>query len=248
MNKNKKNLILLEIILIISCAIFIYPIFLVIINSLKSYKGVMTNVIALPDSLHFENYAYVWENINYPRLFINNIIVTATAIIGIVLFCSIAGFILSRTRTRLSWLLYIFCIAPMLIPFQTIMITLINMYHGFVKSIPKEIDESAIIDGASTSRMFFSIIFPLLKPITTTIVVIDVMWIWNDFLLPLIFLDGAKETKTLTLAAYTFIGQYITDWQYAMTAIVLAVIPSVLFFISMQKHIVKGITAGAVKG
>ncbi|HHW00856.1 MAG TPA: carbohydrate ABC transporter permease [Clostridiaceae bacterium] len=276
MDKSKKSLIVLEIILIIVVAVFLYPIFLVIINSLKSFKEVMTNVIALPASLHFENYTYVWKNINYPRLFLNNVIVTVTAILGIVVFCSIAGFMLSRTRSRLSWLLYIFCIAPMLIPFQTIMITLIKflkiinlpnnvwglgtlywgfaaptaifMYHGFVKNVPKEIDESAIVDGASTLRMFFSIIFPLLKPITSTIVIIDVMWIWNDFLLPLIFLDGAKETKTLTLAAYTFIGQYITDWQYTMTAIVLAVVPSILFFIFMQKHIVKGVTAGAVKG
>jgi len=276
MDKSKKSLIVLEIILIIVVAVFLYPIFLVLINSLKSFKGVMTNVIALPDSLHFENYTYVWKNINYPRLFLNNVIVTVTAILGIVGFCSIAGFMLSRTRSRLSWLLYIFCIAPMLIPFQTIMITLIKflkiinlpnnvwglgslywgfaaptaifMYHGFVKNVPQEIDESAIVDGASTLRMFFSIIFPLLKPVTSTIVIIDVMWIWNDFLLPLIFLDGAKETKTLTLAAYTFIGQYVTDWQYTMTAIVLAVVPSILFFIFMQKHIVKGVTAGAVKG
>lgn len=276
MNKSKKSLIVLEIILIIVVAIFLYPIFLVLINSLKSFKEVMTNVIALPTSLHFENYSYVWKNINYPKLFLNNVIVTGTAILGIVVFCSIAGFMLSRTKSRLSWFLYFFCISPMLIPFQTIMITLIKflkiinlpnniwglgslywgfaapaaifMYHGFVKNIPREIDESAIVDGASTLRMFFSIIFPLLKPITSTIVIIDVMWIWNDFLLPLIFLNGEKETKTLTLAAYTFIGQYITDWQYTMTAIVLAVIPSILFFIFMQKHIIKGVTAGAIKG
>jgi raffinose/stachyose/melibiose transport system permease protein len=124
----------------------------------------------------------------------------------------------------------------------------IFLYHGFIKSIPKEIDECALVDGASTFRMFFSIIFPQLKVVTTTLVVIDVMWIWNDFLLPLLMINGSKETKTLTLAIYTFLGQYISDWQYAMTAVVMAVLPSILFFIFMQKNIIKGVSAGAVKG
>ncbi len=274
--RSKKSMIGLECVLLAAVILFLYPIFLVVLNSLKSFKEVMTNIISLPDLLHFENYSYVWKNINYPKLFFNNTIVTGLAVLGIIIFSSLAGFMLSRTKTRLSWLIYIFCISPMLIPFQTIMITLIKflniiklpnniwglgslywgfaaptaifMYHGFVKSIPKEIDESALVDGASTLRMFYSIIFPLLKPITSTIIIIDVMWVWNDFLLPLIFLNGAKESKTLTLAAYTFIGQYVTDWQYTMTAIVLAVIPSIIFFILMQKNIVKGVTAGAVKG
>jgi raffinose/stachyose/melibiose transport system permease protein len=168
------------------------------------------------------------------------------------------------------------CIIPMLIPFQSIMITVLKfskmlhlsdstwglgilywgfgaplamfIYHGFVKTIPKEIDESATIDGASTIRLFISVIFPLLQSVTATIVIIDVMWIWNDFLLPLIMVNGSASTKTLTLAAYTFVGQYTTDWQYAMTAMVMAVLPSILVFILLQKHIVKGVAAGAIKG
>jgi raffinose/stachyose/melibiose transport system permease protein len=276
MKEDKKKLVVIEIILIVFAIIFLYPIFLVIINSFKDFKEVMTNVISFPSSLHFENYSYVWKNINYPRLFLNNLVVTSIALLGIIIFSSLAGFILSRNKSKVSWVLYIVCITPMLIPFQTIMITLIKfvnimglpnnifglaslywgfaapaavfLYHGFVKGIPKEMDESALVDGASTLKLFFSIIFPLLKPVTSTIIVIDAMWIWNDFLLPLIVLDGPKESKTLTLAAYTFIGQYVTDWQYTMTAIVLAVVPSIIFFIAMQKNIVKGVTAGAVKG
>lgn len=276
MSENKKKLIVIEVVLIVFVIIFLYPIFLVLINSIKSFKEVMTNVLSFPSSFHFKNCTYVWRSINYPRLFFNNVVVTTIAILGIIVFSSLAGFTLSRNKSRLSWILYIFSISPMLIPFQTIMITLIKfvnimrlpnniyglaalywgfaapaavfMYHGFAKGIPKEMDESALVDGASTLRMFFSIMFPLLKPVTSTIIVIDVMWIWNDFLLPLIILDGPKESKTLTLAAYTFIGQYVTDWQYTMSAIVLAVIPSIIFFIFMQKNIVKGVTAGAVKG
>ncbi len=276
MKENRKGLIILEIVLIVLALFYLYPIFLVVSNSLKSYKEVMTDVIALPKQFLFGNYGYVWQSINYPRLFLNNVIITTVGIFGIVFFGSIASYKLSRTKTRYSWILYLVCITPMLIPFQTIMITLLKLakmvhlsdsvlglgiqywafgapiaiflYHGFIKSIPKEIDECALVDGASTFRMFFCIIFPQLKVVTTTLVVIDVMWIWNDFLLPLLMINGSKDTQTLTLAVYTFLGQYISDWQYAMTAVIMAVFPSLVFFVLMQKNIIKGVTAGAVKG
>ncbi len=276
MKAKKSGIIILEIVMVLAALVFLYPILLVFYNSLKSFSEVMSDVIALPKRLAFENYSYVWQYINYPRLFLNNLIVTVVGLVGIVLFSSVAAYKLSRTRTRYSWIIYLFCIVPMLIPFQTIMITVLKLakslhvsdsvwglgiqywgffapfavflYHGFIKTIPREVDESALVDGASSIRMFFEIIFPLLKSITSTLIVIDAMRIWNDFLLPLIMVNGSKTTKTLTLAIYTFIGEYITDWQYAMTAMVMAVLPSILFFIFMQKYIVKGVVAGAVKG
>ena len=164
----------------------------------------------------------------------------------------------------------------MLIPFQTIMITLLksmNVIHlagskiglgiqywgfgipmatfiffNFMKTIPKELDESAKIDGASTFRTYRSIIFPLLKSVTVTVTVLDVMWIWNDFLLPLLMVNSNNKTKTLVLAAYTFVGQMNTKWNYALTAMVLTVVPSIIVFILLQKYIVEGVVAGAVKG
>lgn len=275
-NHNKAGKIILEVILVLLSLLFLYPLFLTIINSLKSFGEVMTDVIALPQKLTFSNYAYVWEFINYPRLFLNNFIITGVGLLGIVFISSIAAYKLARTKTRWSGVLYFLCIMPMLIPFQSIMLTVLQtaknlnmsestwglgllywgfgaplavfIYHGFVKGIPTEIDESATIDGASGFRLFFSVIFPLLKSVTTTIVIIDVMWIWNDFLLPLLMVNGSPETKTLTLAAYTFVGQYTSDWQYAMTAMVMAVLPSIVVFIFLQKYIVKGVVAGAVKG
>ncbi|WP_410512005.1 carbohydrate ABC transporter permease [Paenibacillus sp. BR2-3] len=274
--KGKTGRIIIEIVMVILSLIFLYPLFLTIINSFKSFGEVMTDVIALPKQLAFSNYAYVWQFINYPKLFLNNIIITSVGLLGIVFVSSIAAYKLARTKTKLSGILYFLCIMPMLIPFQSIMLTVLQMskglglsestwglgvlywgfgaplavfiYHGFVKGIPMEIDESATIDGASGFRLFFSVIFPLLKSVTTTIVIIDVMWIWNDFLLPLLMVNGSPDTKTLTLAAYTFVGQYTSDWQYAMTAMVMAVLPSIVVFIFLQKYIVKGVVAGAVKG
>ncbi|MNM59256.1 L-arabinose transport system permease protein AraQ [compost metagenome] len=276
MKQTKAGRIILEVVMFILSLVFLYPLFLTIINSFKSFKEVMTDVIALPQSLSFENYAYVWKFINYPRLFMNNAIITLLGLVGIILIASIAAYKLARTKSRASLIIYFICIMPMLIPFQSIMLTVLQMaksfhlsdstwglgllywgfgaplalfiYHGFVKGIPKEIDESATIDGASGFRLFFSVIFPLLKSVTTTIIIIDVMWIWNDFLLPLLMVNGSPATKTLTLAAYTFVGQYTSDWQYAMTAMVMAVLPSIIVFIFLQKYIVKGVVAGAVKG
>ncbi|MUT66966.1 carbohydrate ABC transporter permease [Paenibacillus sp. NEAU-GSW1] len=273
---NKPLRISLEIIMVLLSLVFLYPIFLAINNSLKSFGEVMTDVIALPKKLAFANYSYVWEFIDYPRLFLNNLIITVLGLAGIILISSIAAYKLARTKSRFSNLLYILVIMPMLIPFQSIMLTVLQLakdlnlsdstwglgllywgfgaplavfiYHGFVKGIPKEIDESATIDGASGFRLFFSVIFPLLKSVTTTIIIIDVMWIWNDFLLPLLMVNGSPDTKTLTLAAYTFVGQYTSDWQYAMTAMVMAVLPSIIVFMFLQKYIVKGVVAGAVKG
>lgn len=266
----------LEIVMVLLSILFLYPLFLAINNSLKSFGEVMTDVVALPKQLVFENYSYVWKFIDYPKLFLNNTIVTTVGLAGIILVSSIAAYKLARTKSRLSVILYIVCIMPMLIPFQSIMLTVLQLakdihltnstwglgvlywgfgaplavfiYHGFVKGIPKEIDESATIDGASGFRLFFSVIFPLLKSVTATIIIIDVMWIWNDFLLPLLMVNGSPDTKTLTLAAYTFVGQYTSDWQYAMTAMVMAVLPSIIVFILLQKFIVKGVVAGAVKG
>jgi raffinose/stachyose/melibiose transport system permease protein len=164
----------------------------------------------------------------------------------------------------------------MLIPFQTIMITLLKtmnilglagsraglgiqywgfgipmaafIYFNFMSTIPRELDESSYIDGAGTFRTYLSIIFPLLKSVTATVIVLDVMWIWNDFLLPLLMVNRSNETKTLVLAAYSFVGQFNTEWHYAMTAMVLTVLPSVIFFIVFQKNIIAGVVAGAVKG
>lgn len=270
------KLILLEVFVIILGLVFIYPVFVMVINSFKPFREVVINVIALPSKLEFANYSYVINKINILNLLKNNVVVTVIGLFGIILFSSMAAFIISRRSTKITRLCYMICIIPMLVPFQTIMITLLKVaksmnlsdsllglgvqywgfgvpmavfiYSGFIRTVPREIDESAMIDGASTIRTFFQIIFPLLKTVTATIVVLDVMWIWNDFLLPLLMVNSSADTKTLTLAAYSFVGQYNTQWQYAMTAMVLTVAPSILFFIVMQKNIVKGVVAGAVKG
>lgn len=245
-------------------------------NSLKPFGEIVSDAIAFPTYLEWENYTYVIDKINYFKLFMNNVVITVTGIIGIVAFSSLAAYTLDRRRNRYTKIAHLIIITPMLIPFQTIMITLLKsmnvlhlsgsklglgvqywgfgipmatfIFYNFMKTIPREIDESATIDGASAFKTFVAIIFPLLKSVTVTVIVLDVMWIWNDFLLPLLMVNSSNKTKTLVLAAYTFVGQMNTKWHYAMTAMVLAVVPSIIIFIFLQKYIVDGVVAGAVKG
>lgn len=276
LQKKRVNLFILEAIMVIIAVVFIYPVFLMFINSVKPFAEVVTDVIALPTRIATENYQYVIDKMDYGRLFINNVIITAVGIAGIVGFSSLSAYIIDRRKTRYTRIAQLIIITPMLIPFQTIMITLLKVmniihlsgsrfglgiqywgfgipmatfiYSNFMQTVPKEIDESAFIDGATTFTTFRAVIFPLLKSVTVTVIVLDVMWIWNDFLLPLLMVNASNATKTLVLSAYTFVGQFNTQWHYAMTSMVLAVVPSILFFIFLQKYIVEGVVAGAVKG
>jgi raffinose/stachyose/melibiose transport system permease protein len=267
--------IFLAVMVLLAC-LYIYPVFLMVDNSLKPFKEILTNVLALPSHLEWANYTYVIEKMEYFRLFFNNVAITLIGIAGIVAFSSMAAYILDRRHTRVTKALHTFIITPMLIPFQTIMITLLKfmniihldgtawglgiqywgfgipmatfIYFNFMKSIPTEIDESAMIDGSTTFQTYLWIIFPLLKTVTATVVVLDVMWIWNDFLLPLLMVNSSPSSKTLVLAAYNFVGSLNTKWHYALAAMVLAVLPSVIVFVFLQRYIVDGVVAGAVKG
>ena len=261
--------------LVVACS-YIYPVFLMVMNSFKPFGEIIGNVLAFPKSFDLSNYTYVVDKMKYLLLFRNNVIITVIGIAGIVAFSSMAAYILERREGVYCKIAHAIIITPMLIPFQAIMITLLksmNVLHlsgskiglgiqywgfgipmatfiiyNFMKTIPRELDESATIDGASTFRTFISIIFPLLKSVIVTVIVLDVMWIWNDFLLPLLMVNSNNETKTLVLASYTFVGQMNTKWNYALTAMVLAIVPSVIVFILLQKYIVEGVVAGAVKG
>ncbi|AEV29409.1 ABC-type sugar transport system, permease component [Sphaerochaeta pleomorpha str. Grapes] len=255
--------------------VYLYPLFLVVINSFKSFSEITTNVLALPTSFSFDNFLQAFAIMQYPRYFLNTLIATSLGVSGVVVVSSLAGFKLSRTKTRYSWVMFLVLIAPMMIPFHSFMIALVKvakelhligspwglgvlywglgsslalfMYHGAVKGIPHELDDCAEIDGASPLRAFFQIIFPLLQPVTVSVIVINTMWMWNDFLLPLLVLSGSKKSLTLQLAAYNFFGLYKVEWNYAMAGVLLTILPAVIFYLCLQRYIIKGMVAGSVK-
>jgi len=276
--KGKRNLktILITLILIIFLIIYLLPLVLMITNSYKTYSEVMLNALSLPAKVTFDNFKKVFETMNYPKAFFNTLVITLVGVTGIIIIGSMAGYKLARSKTKLSKYTFLYCIMPMMIPFQSFMITLVQvskgmhltnsvlgitvvywglgapmaifLYQGFAKSIPHELDEAAIIDGCNQFQLFTKIIFPLLKSVTAAVIVVNAMWVWNDFLLPLLVLGTDKKQQTLQLAAYSFMGQYKMEWQNIMAAAILIIIPALIIYLVFQKHIIKGMIAGAVKG
>jgi raffinose/stachyose/melibiose transport system permease protein len=261
---------------LILCALFtLAPLLLALINSFKSNGEILTNVLSLPKQIDFENYVRSFGKMHYLRSFGNTVFLAAGGVGLIILFSALAGWKLCRTKTRLSRFLLSLFVFSMLIPFSSIMIPLykvvlaldiknslfglcfvyaglgvsmaIFLYHGFVKGIPKELEEAAAIDGCSPLQTFFRIVFPMLKPVTATICITNVLWIWNDFLLPLIILSDNKK-YTLLLSTNTLFGQYSSDWSAILSALVIAALPVIVFYALLQKQILKGITDGAMKG
>ena len=262
--------------LLAAAAVFwLFPLFMALINSFKTNGELLTNVMSFPTSLHFENYTCTIEKMHYLRSFRNTVVLSALSVSMMILFSALAGWRLCRTKTKLSSFIFGMFVFSMLIPFSSIMIPLykvvlalkiknsllglsfvyaglgvsmaIFLYHGFVKGIPQELEEAAAIDGGSRMKIFFLIILPLLKPITATICITNVLWVWNDFLLPLIVISDNKK-YSLLLSTNTLFGQYSSDWTAILSALILVAIPVIIFYALFQKQILKGIADGAVKG
>jgi raffinose/stachyose/melibiose transport system permease protein len=256
-------------------AYFLFPIYMAVINAFKTQSEMYTSVLSLPTKLHFENFSQAFKKANMLHSAWNSIMVTLTGIIGIVLFSSLAGYKLSRTSGKLSNIIFLIFVSSMLIPFQTIIIPLVKMaknlglqgiplglgvvcvglgvntavflFHGFVKGVPRELDESAQMDGCGEVRTFYTIIFPLLLPITFTIIVLNLLWLWNDFLLPVLMLSDFRQ-YTLVLTINMFFGKYSREWSLILASLILSSLPIVVIFSIFQRWIIQGITDGAVKG
>ncbi|WP_168122922.1 carbohydrate ABC transporter permease [Paenibacillus sp. HB172176] len=269
------RILLIEIIAILLALLFLVPFYFVLVNSVKSFADLLMHSADWPRAFVWSNYTRVWDIIQYPKVFLNSLIVTLAANAGIALFSAMAAYRLVRRPTKLNNVIFGLFVAAMVIPFQSIMIPLVKvasftglfnsliglivcyfgfgvslatfLVHGFVKSIPLEIEEAAIVDGASPYGVFWRIVFPLLKPMTVTIILLNSLWIWNDFLLPSLMLSDAG-LRTIPLATSSFFAQYTKQWDLALAGLVLGVTPIVIFFLIMQRHIIEGITAGSVKG
>ena len=261
----------LTVVMVVVALVFFYPVIYVIINAFKTDAEITLAPMGLPASPNVANFVRAWTVMEFPRVFLNTLAITTFGLVGIILTSSMAAYILARTDTKLSWFIYGFFAFALVIPFQIIMVpiavlaadlhlmsipgiipmywglgcpTAIFMFHGFVKSVPRELEESAAIDGAGQFYIFFNIVFPLLKTIVATVAVIDALWLWNDFLLPLIVV----KQGTIQLAQMMFNGQFLKEYGAMSASLVLSALPIVIFYLALQKYIVKGIAAGAVKG
>ena len=282
MKKKAIGKVIVNIFVVAFCCLWLFPVYLIIVNAFKSRAELYENILALPSSLTLTYFEGALEKMDFILAFKNSIIVTVLSVGIIVVLSAMTAWMFVRSNGKLSNFLLNLLIVTMLIPFQTIMMPLMQemnlfgkitglsfkdslgglvfmyigfgagmgvfLYHGFIKaSVPVSLEEAATIDGCNTWRVFWQIVFPILKPITITVMILDVIWIWNDYLLPSLTLTSLAN-KTIPLAMSLFFGQYDIEWNMAMSALTFTIIPVIIFYLLCQKHIIKGVAAGAVKG
>ena len=252
------------------------PFCLIVLNSFKSLLEIAQNILGLPASFSLDNYIRAWKILDYPHAFLNTLIVTILGNAGLIVFGTMTGYWLARHRTRLNRFLYILFLGAMAIPFEACMIpimrvtsmchlnrsllglgvcywglgasTVVFLTYGAVLNIPYELEESATIDGCSRLRLFWQIVFPLLKPIVITFTIMNTFWFWNDYLMPQLMLGRSSKLYTLQLTMRSMFMEYFTMWDVALAGLVLILIPTIIFFLIAQKKIVEGLMSGSVKG
>ena len=264
--------------LLLLSALFLFPIYLVIINSFKSKFNIVGTPFEFPNEDTFvgiENYINGIQSSGIVGAFFRTLFVTVASVLAIVIFTSMTAWYITRVKSKFNKIVYYLFLFSMIVPFQMVMFTMTSvcinlglnnvigiipvylgfgsglsvfMFSGFVKSLPKEIEEAAMIDGCSPLKTFFMVVFPMLKPTAITVAILNAMWIWNDFLLPYLLLGSTD--KTLSVASQlTMQGAYGSiDWGGFMAMLVLAIIPIIAFYLVCQKYIIKGVIDGAVKG
>lgn len=276
MTKAKRSSNVLTIVLFVIAAVVIFfPLYITVVIALKNPEQIAQSVLALPDKLHFENFANAIQKTNFWRSFTNTMLITIVAVIGTVFTNSFMAYAIVRNKDHSKFykFLYYFLISAMFIPFNIIMLPLVKqvsffyldnifglmilyivmglpmntfLYSGYIKTIPVALDEAATIDGANTFQTFFKIIFPALKPMNATVAILTFLWCWNDFTMPLVVISEQKS-YTLQLAQYVFKGQFATDYSLAFASYILALLPILIFYVVAQKQVISGVTNGAVK-
>ena len=277
--EKRANNILTAFFVLLSIA-YLYPIFVVLVNSFKSNAAINTDTFALPNAgtfMGFQNYIKGMTFGNYPfyRSVEYSVVITVLSVALILLCTSMAAWYISRVGSTICKIVYFMFVFSMIVPFQMVMFTLsktadtlklntpwtipviylgfgaglaVFMFSGFVKSIPLEIEEAAAIDGCGPVRTYFSVVMPMPKPTLVSVGVLEIMWVWNDYLLPYLVLDRTQY-MTIPIHIQYLKGSYGTiDMGATMALILLAIIPVVVFYLCCQKYIIKGVAAGAVKG
>jgi raffinose/stachyose/melibiose transport system permease protein len=265
----KTSRLLVEVLLVVLALAFLSPVYIMLVNSFKNRAELYENALALPSSISFEYYAKAMEKMNF-----------FTSVVIVVILASMTAWMLARMDHKLSKIIFMVFVATMLIPFQTLMMPLMQvmdwirtnlhipmlntregliymnvgfhasmavfLYHGFIKSIPVALEEAATLDRCSKFGLFWRIVFPMLRTVTVTIAILNVMAMWNDYLLPSLTLSD-KALRTIPLSTFYFFGEFTIVWNLAMAGLTLTIIPVIVFYIFAQKYIIKGIAAGAVK-
>ena len=280
--KKKQSLsnIVLTVFLTVLSVVWVYPVIMILFNSLKLENAISTNTaFQLPAAETFaglQNYANAIGSKGFVTAFFTSILITLTSVAAILLFCSMCAWYITRVENIFTKLVYFLFVFSMVVPFQMLMFTLaatsdqlklntpwniwviylgfgaglaVFMFAGFMKSIPLEIEEAAMIDGCNPVQTFFMIVLPVLKPTLISVGILETMWVWNDYLLPYLVLDRTKGYMTIPILIQYFRGSFgKVEMGPMMASIMMNIIPIIIVYLLCQKHIIKGVAAGAVKG
>ena len=283
--RTKRSRAIFEFITIALLIFFMIPLLLVVINAAKSNNEILTSPLSMPENWSnlWLNITKIWNNpnIRYGQALFNSVFITFFSLLAITITSAMAAWVLVRTKTKTSMVVFMVFVAAMVIPFQVVMFPLVRwfsiigrnlgipllrnylgiiiayvgfgsslsifLFHGFIKSIPLDIEEAAYVDGCGKIKTFFYIVLPILKPIYVTVLILNGIWIWNDYLLPMLLLGKGTPVQTIPLAVSNFAGAFVTSYDMLLTAILMAIVPVLIFFIIAQKHIIKGMVEGSVK-
>ena len=278
MNKKSRRVnTILYIILTIMAVLFLAPVFVVLMNSFKGQFYITDSPFSLPTPETFaglSNYVNGLRKTGFLSAFLYSLFITVSSVAVIVFFTSMCAYYMSRVRNAVTKIIYALFLFSMIVPFQMVMFPMskvanamgldnpvgivflylgfgaglaVFLFTGFLSGIPREVEEAAMIDGASPLQMYFRVVFPMMKPIAITVAILNSMWVWNDYLLP--YLVIGNKYKTIPIAVQYLQGGYGSrDMGALMAMLVLSIIPVVIFYLSCQKYIIKGVVAGAVKG
>jgi len=266
---------IVDIVAVAACVVFLSPVLLGLLNSFKPLGKILSNPLSISwDTLSLDAYIVAFNTMSYGRHFINNVIITGFSLLFVILCASMCAYKLSRDHSRLSRICFNLIIAFILVPFQCTMIPLtveltrtglvdslvgviicyigfgtpmsMFLYHGYIKSIPTALDESAKLDGCNTIKTFFWIIFPLAAPMTATVVIIETLFFWNDFLFPLIVLQS-DNNRTLITGLVNFSATHLQQWDKLLAGTVMIELPILALYLILQRYIIDGLVTGAVK-
>ena len=265
---------LLSVVMIVLACLAAVPFYYVLVNTFKPARESARSPLGLPEGLHLDNYVDVFDRVPVVQAFANTVVVTAASVTLVLLIGSMASYALVMRSSRLNTALGRILLLALLIPFQTTLIPLYQSFaqvrlvdsrlglvllysggavfcyflvNGYVRSVPMEIIEAARVDGAGPLRIYAVIVLPLVRPILITVGVFQTMSIWNDFIIPNVFISS-PDKQTLVLQVYSAVGQFTTDWPSFLTLTVIALLPMVVLFVVLQRHVVAGLLAGSVKG
>ena len=252
-----------------------FPVIYALLNSFRSYAEITRDPMGLPTGLSLDNYARLFQTTDYGEALLNTVVITGGTLVLLLALVPMAAYGIERIGGRSSRWIYLLFIAGLMIPFQVRMIPLVSsmnqvglystltgvilvhlggaasfgvlLYCSFIKGVPREVEEAAEVDGAGRLRTFWSIVFPMLLPVTSAFVIIQALSLWNDFFIPLVFLDSSSA-GTINVALQRMVGLMTSQWELIYAGAILAIVPSVILFAAFQRYFIKGMSIGAVKG